>query len=70
MRYLLLILPLLAACEPPMTEATKAYHKMRFDSEVRSRENCLKAGGIVVESGWSLLIKGCKAPLPDKTGGK
>lgn len=53
----------LMACEPPsVSEEQKAWDKMRYDQELKSRENCLAQGGIIVVSEWSGRIKDCVWP--------
>lgn len=37
-----------------------AYGKIQAETERRSRENCLKRGGVVVVSTWDGRIKECK----------
>lgn len=38
----------------------KRYSDMRFDSEKRSQEACLKSGGMVVVSEWTGRMRECK----------
>lgn len=58
MKYLTIVLVLLAGCKA--SDDLKELRARRYREDAHASDLCMKAGGIVVRSGWDSRIVGCE----------